>query len=279
MDLIGATAGAFRPSSEEKFMARLEYFSGTRWLRSAIRVGALTLAVVVFQPQRSAGAPAPAKGNPHPSDLSVTTEILDVDSGMQVTTISSDGQGAYQNNVNGVSSILTANVCNGLTWGDWRFDSTGSTRSVTDTFLSGDAIAPGDPHYQAPANPPYWGSQLQQPVMNVQCTCSANQNMYTMTAGQTFTCPLINHWVDSLGNAWSEAPDHSFYGAPPETTDAQVTCNSVSGGHCVDWFIDPDGAPANEAVGRLVETPKCKHCGPVNDGDFYMRFRIHVTLP
>lgn len=260
-------------------MARLEGFSGTRRVWDALKVGALALAVLVLQPQRSAGEPSPNKGGPPPSDLSVTTEILDVDSGNQVCTISSDGQGVYQDNVNGVSSILTANVCNGLTWGDWRFNSVGSTRSVTDSFFSGDAIQPGDPHYQAPANPPYWGSQLQQPVMNVQCTCTAHQDMYTMTAGQTFTCPLINHWVDSLGNAWSVAPDHSFYGAPAETTDAQVTCNSVSGGHCVDWFIEPIGAPATEAVGRVVETPNCKHCSTVDDGDFYMRFRIHVTLP
>ncbi|HEY6931244.1 MAG TPA: hypothetical protein VJA66_16345 [Thermoanaerobaculia bacterium] len=260
-------------------MAKFEWFSGNRWVRGAFRVGVLILAVVVLQPQRSAGEPSQNGKGPPPSDLSVTTEILDLDSGGRMSTISSDGLGVYQNNVDGVSSILTANVCNGLTWGDWRFDSVGSTRDVTDSFFAEDAIQSSDPLYQAPANPPYWGPQLQQPVMNVQCTCTAHQNMYTMTAGQTFKCPLINHWTDSSGNQWSLAPDHSFYGAPPETTDAQVTCNSVSGGHCVEWFIDPIGAPANEAVGRLVETPNCRHCGKVDDGDFYMRFRIHVTLP
>ena len=211
----------------------------------------------------------------------MTTEIFDTDSGNLVSTIASDGQGVYKNNVNGVSSILTANVCNGLTWGDWRFEAAGSTRSVTESFFSGDSIQPGDPHAQNPfvaANPPYWTSRLQQPTMNVQCTCTAHQDMYTMTAGQTFTCPLVNHWLDSTGNEWGEAPALSFTGYP-ETTDAQVTCNTASGGHCVDWFIDPIGAPVNEAVGRVVETPNCKHCGKVDDGDFYMRFRIHVTMP
>ncbi len=208
----------------------------------------------------------------------MTTEFLDVDAGGFVCTVSSDNGTAYNDKVDGVSSILTANTCNGLTWGDWRFGTVGANRSVMETFFSDDAIQPGDAHYQAPANPPYVGSQLQHSWLNVQCTCTAHQSMYTMTAGQTFTCPLLNTWDDTAGNRWGEAPALSFTGFP-ETTDAQVTCNSVSGDHCVDWFIDPIGAPPSEAVGRLNETPNCKHCGKVNDGDFYMRFRIHVKLP
>jgi len=247
------------------------------WLLRVSRVAGLALTLVVVQTQRGVAEPSPNKGRP-PSDLSVTTEFLDVDSGGFVCTVSSDGQGVYNDNADGVSSILTANTCNGLTWGDWRFSSVGSNRSVTESFLSADAIQPGDPHYQAPANPPYPGSQLQKSWLNVQCTCTAHQNMYTMTAGQTFTCPLLNNWDDVSGNTWSVSPARSFNGFP-EATDAQVTCNSVSGGHCVDWFIDPIGAPANEAVGRVVEAPICRHCNKVNDGDYYMRFRIHVTLP
>jgi hypothetical protein len=248
------------------------------------RVAAIALGLVVLLSNGSAAEPSPNKGGRPPSDLSVTTEFLEVDSGGLVCTVSSDGQGAYQNGVNGVSSILTANTCNGLTWGDWRFDARGSTRSVTESFISTDAIQPGDPHYQAPANPPYWGSQLQQSWLNVQCTCTPHQDMYTMTAGQSFTCPLLNAWYDAAGNQWGFSPAHSFYHFPPETTDALVTCNSASGGHCVDWYIEPidvqrPGGTDEEAVGRLGEDPSCKHCSNVDDGDFYMRFRIHVTLP
>lgn len=259
-------------------MTGVNGFSDPQGARRAGTAVALALALIV-QPKGSSADPQPSKGGRPPSDLSVTTEFLNLDSGGFVCTVSSDGQGSYQDGVNGVSSILTANVCNGLTWGDWRFDAVGSARSVTESFFSADAIQPSDPHYQAPANPPYWNSQLQQPMINVQCTCTANQNMYTMTAGQSFTCPLINHWTDASGNTWGFAPAASFTHYP-ETTDALVTCNAVSGGHCVDWFIDPNGAPTLEAVGRVVETPNpCKHCSPADDGDFYMKFRIHVTLP
>ena len=267
-----------------EFMVSHQGFSGTRWARRGLTAAGLALTLIVLLPQRGFGQPSPNKGGPPPSDLSVTTEIFNVDSGGFVSTISSDNGTAYQNNVNGVSSVLTANTCNGLTYGDWRFSSVGATRSVIESFFSGDAILPGEPGAQTPfvaAKPPYTGSALQHPMLNVQCTCTAHQNMYTMTAGQTFTCPLLNHWTDSItGSAWSEAPDHSFSGNP-ENTDAQVTCNSVGGGHCVDWFIDPiPSLPlANQAVGRVVETPNCRKCGKVNDGDFRMRFRIHVSLP
>jgi len=246
-------------------------------------VAALALALVVLRANDSAAAPSPNKGGPPPRDLSVTTEFLNVDSENFVCTVSSDGQGTYQDGVNGVSSILTANTCNGLTWGDWRFDSRGSTRSVTESLNSADAIQPGDPHYQAPANPPYWGSQLQQSWLNVQCTCTPHRDMYTMTAGQSFTCPLVHAWYDAAGNMWGFSPARSFSGHP-ETTDVLVTCNSASGGHCVDWYIEPidvqrPGGTDEEAVGRLGEDPSCKHCSNIDDGDFYMRFRIHVSLP
>ena len=248
----------------------------------AFAIGVFALALVT---QQVVGEQPARKGGPPPSNLSVTTEIQDVDADGQTCTISSDGQGVYQDGVNGVSSILTANVCNGFTWGDWRFNAAGP-RSVTETFLSSDAVQPGDPHYQAPANPPYTGSQLQLPAMNVQCTCAGHADMYTMTAGQTFTCPLLNHWTDAAGSVWNESPMHSFYPGYPDATDAQVTCNAVStdGQHCVDWFIEPinparpPGTGDLEAVGRVQGPPSCKKCSG-DDGDFYMRFRIHVTLP
>jgi hypothetical protein len=240
-------------------------------------VGAIA-AAIFFLSLTSPADVAAAKGKPQ-ANLSVTTVFEDVDANNVPYTIESDGGGVYQDNVGGVSSILTANVCNGLTWGDWRFDSTTATRSVSEGFFSQDAVLPGDPHYQAPANPPYTGLQPQHSRINVQCTCTAGQDMYTMAAGAQIVCPLINHWLDSAGNTWGFAPARSFTGYS-ETTDAQVTCNAVSGGHCVDWFIEPIGAPATEAVGRAVETiPNHPRAIQNDDGDFYMRFRIHVTLP
>lgn len=237
------------------------------------------IAVAIFSLSLMSSADvAAAKGKPKPN-LSVTTIIEDVDANGVPFTIESDGNGAYLDNVGGVSSILTANVCNGLTWGDWRFDSTSASRSVSEGFFADDAVLPGDPHYQAPANPPYTDSQLQHSWMNVQCTCHAGQDMYTMEAGAQIVCPLVNSWFDSSGNRWGLEPAKSLTGHA-ETTDAQITCNSVSGGHCVEWFIEPIGAPTTEAVGRASETTGGHgRTTNFNDGDFYMRFRIHVTLP
>ncbi len=243
-------------------------------------VGAIAAAVLFVSLMSSADA-ATAKGNKPQANLSVTTVIEDVDANNVPFTIESDGGGAYQDNVGGVSSILTANVCNGLTWGDWRFDVTTATRSVSEGFFAQDAVLPGDQHYQAPANPPYSGSQPQHGNMNVQCTCTAGQDMYTMAAGAQIVCPLINGWTDSSGNgnSWGFQAAKSFTGYA-ETTDVQVTCNAASGGHCVDWYIQPIGAPTTEAVGRVVETiPGHPRATKIDDGDFYMRFRIHVTLP
>ncbi len=245
-------------------------------LRGLKLVG-LALALILGLPSPGAGAAPPGKGKP-PGNLSVTTEIFDLDSGNQVCTIASDGGGIYQDNVDGVSSILTANTCNGLTWGDWRFDSRGLSspngRFVNEGFFQNDLAVPGD----APA--PYEGHQPQKSWMNVQCTCSAGQDMYTMTAGQTIICPLLNNFNDAgTGYGWGYSPAKSFTGFP-ETTDAQITCNLAAGGHCVDWFIDPIGAPSVEAVGRAVENvPGRPRAKKVNHGSYYMRFRIHVALP
>jgi hypothetical protein len=247
------------------------------------RVSSLTsflvvLIATVLLPQKAFGS----NGNKpvKQSNISVTTYFSDFDSNSLPTTIASDGQGAYVDGVAGVTSFLTANTCNSLPTGDWRFDSTNSpTRAVSEGFFSQDEVQPGDPHYQAPANPPYLGSLLQKAHLNVQCTCTG-KDMGAMAPGSTITCPMINSWTDSVGNAWGFSPAKSFYGAPPETTDVQITCNSLgSDGRCSDWFIDPDPLEGAEAVARLVETPNTHPTHSIDDGDFYLRFHIHITRP
>jgi hypothetical protein len=248
-----------------------------------LKAAAIALVVIAFQPYRSAGATPPGKGN-RPPNLQVITEISDLDSNGLPSTIASDSQGTYLDGGDGVSSILTSNVCNGLTWGDWRFDAQASTRTVTESFFHEDAIGSDDPHYQADANPPYWGSAPQHVWMNVQCTCTG-KSMYTMTKDTSITCPLLNNWNDSAGNKWSFSPANSNYSGFPEATDAQITCNQdttdATGRHCVDWVIDPIGAAeGTEAVGRVNETPNTHGKATIyDDGDFYMRFHIHVILP
>ena len=250
---------------------------GNQAIRRGLMVGAIALALIVVPRQGTAGEP-PSKKPVRPVDIPATTEISDVDSGNFVSTIASDGNPVYNDSVDGISSVMTAGVCNGLTWGDWRFDSRGSaSRTVSWGFFPDDAILPGDLHYQAPAVPPYTGSQLQHSWMNVQCTCTG-KDMYTMTAGSQMTCPMVDAWYDSAGNKWGISPAHSFNGFP-ETTDVQITCNNSPSGHCVDWFIDPIDAPGVEAVGRVGEVAACRRCVPTASGDYYMRFHIHVSIP
>ena len=264
-----AKAGAFRPISEGELMANHQRHSRSQWTRSGFKAAALALALIVFQPREGAGAPPKP-----PKNLSVATEIVDVAGG---STIASDGGGVYQDNVAGISSILTANTCNGLTWGDWRFDSTGSSRFVNEGFFQADETGPG------PWTPPTEGYLPQHSWMNVQCTCTAGKDMYLMTVGQAIICPLLNNFNDAVtGYGWGYSPAKSFTGYT-ETTDAQITCNAATD-HCVDWFIDPipNLTPGHEteAVGRAVEhTPGHPRPNKINHGDYYMRFRIHVALP
>jgi hypothetical protein len=248
-----------------------------RIARLSFLVFAIVLISMVLLPQKAFGGGGKP---PKRSNISVTTYFSDLDLNNLPSTIASDGQGAYVDGIGGATSFLTANTCNSLPTGDWRFDSTNSpSRAVSESFFSQDAVQPGDPHYQAPANPPYFGSQLQKAHLNVQCTCTG-KDMGSMTTGTQITCPMINGWTDAAGDDWGFSPAKSFSGHL-ETTDVQITCNSVgTNGLCNDWSIDPDPAEGAEAVGRLGETVPT-HPGPtkIDDGDFYMRLHIHITRP
>ena len=237
------------------------------------RIAVLVLVAVVLQPQ--AGPAAPGHGGAQ--NISVTTIIGDLDSNGLSVIIGSDGLGSYPDGVNGVTSWLAANAYNGLVNGDWQFSTYNSAnRTANYTFNPADAVQPGDPHYQASANPPYWGSQLHLTHMEVKCT-AVNNDMLTMTAGSSFTCPLITSFIWSGGTWYGLHPALSFTGFP-ETTDVQVHCNTADSGGCNDWFIDPINL--GSAVGRLVQHVTVRNKDVTTDeGDFYMRFHVHVTRP
>lgn len=201
--------------------------------------------------------------------IPVTTYINEVDANGLPSTISSDGQGGYVNNVDGVGSWLTDNGYNRVDW-DWQFGVYGSpSRRVNESILLEDAVQPGDPHYTAPASPPFgFGTQTLEAHIEVKCTL-VGVNMLTMTPGQTRTCPLINKFKVNGQDYWL-SPSLSFTGYA-ETTDVQVRCNTADSNGCNDWFIDPPGL--GEAVGRLAQGSE------LNYGDFYMRFHIHITRP
>jgi hypothetical protein len=241
--------------------------------RLARFIEALALSLIVVRAQRIAAEPPPG----HPSNISVTTYFSDTDSGGNPSWISSDGSGAYHDGVDGVMSILTTNGYNGILWGDWQFDTLGGARTVGHLFDMAGAVLPGDPHYTAPANPPYLGTQNLNSRVQVKCTL-LNSDMLTMNAGSSFTCPLHNKFNTTDGTQYFLDPANSW-SHYAETTDVQVTCNTADSGGCNDWYIDP--IPATGAVGRLT-TPspsKGKPLPDINDGDFYMKFHIHVTRP
>lgn len=216
-----------------------------------------------------------ATGPQRLSNLPITATFANLDTSGVVTDIQSDGGGPYLNGVGGVTSFLTTNGYNGIVWGDWQFDALSSTtRLVTISFANPIPVTNGG---TAVPNPPF-------PIKNVhahiedKCTQISN-DMITMSANQTFACPLIVHFFDSNG------AEYRIYMGPnwePETAFVQVTCNAVASGGCNDWFIDPipgrdvNGNPIPGTLGRLVYF--AKHGGG-NEGDYYFRFHFHLTRP
>ena len=215
------------------------------------------------------------------SDVPVTTSLADVDGTNTAYYVQSDGSGAYKNGVNSVTSILVANGYNQIVDGDWRLDlSTSTSRTLRITFDTANAVQPGDPHYQAPANPPYGETEFEAARMENQCTLDKH-DMLTMKAGDSFQCRTLIRFPGPGSAIYRLRMDNTSY---PETNNVQVSCNSADSGGCNDWFIDPipvvnpDGSTSpGKACARLNFYPP--HSPITDDGDFYLTFHIHVTRP
>ncbi len=211
------------------------------------------------------------------SDLPVTTYLADVDATSTAYYVQSDDGGAYQNGVSNVTSILVGNGYNGIVDGDWRLDKLSSTsRTFRVSFEQANAVQPGDPGYQAPANPPYWGTEYLAARMENKCT-QDNHDMLTTKAGDSFQCVMIIRLPASSG-VYRLIMGKTWYS---ETDDVQVSCNSADSGGCNDWFIDPipvvnpDGSTSpGKARARLNFYVRNNI---TDDGDFYLTFHIHVT--
>ena len=223
-----------------------------------------------------------------PSNIPVTSYLSDSGPTGVPYSVQSDRLGAYLNGVQGVGSILTANTYHSLPPGDWQLDVLSSaTRNITVTLSSANAVQPGQPGYQAPANPPFWGTRTLPGHIEDKCTAIYN-DLLTMSAGQTFQCPAIVRFASSQKNAYYRLDMTGSWtgiGAYTESTQVRVQCNTVgSDGNCNDWFMDPipvvnpDGTISpGTAIARLVEVFSS---GPeTNDGDFYLTFHFHITRP
>jgi hypothetical protein len=213
------------------------------------------------------------------SDLPVTTIIQDVDGSGLPGDISSDGGGPYSDGSGGVSSVLLANAYNNLTHGDWKFLAP-TIRKIGRTFDQADAVPPTDiSHYIAPANPPFWGTQALPGKLQLKCT-NENKSMLTMTAGASFTCGLLTDFTttDGIDYGLQMAPVVNGFS---ETTPVQVICNGTDSVGCKDWIVEP--IAGGQAVARLVHRVATGNgrggTTQVIDGDFYLRFRVHITRP
>src|SRR5439155_21496211 len=235
-------------------------------------------------------AAAFAKG-PQLSNLPITTDLLSVDASGVATDLQSDAQGPYHDGVAAVTSFLTTNGYNGIVWGDWQFGTLNSaTRKVSLSFANPIQLANGG---TAIPNPPFTTKNVTAHI-EVKCT-TFGLSMLTMSANQTFQCPLIVHFFDTnsyeyriyMAPNWTQPPT-------PETSYAQVSCNAVAADNsgCNDLYIDPipgyDTAGnriPGSATGRLVFFG-CSACrgntkvtGDANKGDYSFRFHFQVTRP
>jgi hypothetical protein len=221
-----------------------------------------------------------------PSNLSVTTTLASTDAAGNTADIQSDGFGPYFDNVDAVTSFLTANGYNGIVWGDWQFGTlVSTTRKVNISFAHPISIANGG---TATPNPPFTDKNVTAHIED-KCTAFA-YSMLRMSVGQKFLCPAVVHFYDSNGNEFRIylAPN-STQPATPETSYVQVSCNVVASDGCDDWFVDPipAGYDANgnpipgQATGRLVGPPYTGRgkTSDGNQGDYLFRFHFHITRP
>lgn len=244
---------------------------GVRWFK----VPALVLVFIALPPKHSSASGCPKAGQQR-TNISVTTNVIDLDPTGNLYTISSDGGGSYFNGVDGVTSILTANTYNCVPTGDWQFNKSSwvkgktvySNRRMGVSLNPQDAVQPGDPHYTAPADPPFWGTQVLRAQAEVKCSL-VYVSMMTIAPNTAVTCPMVFAFTTTDDIQYGLSPAQSFNHFP-EVTDAQVSCNSADAAGCNDWFIEPIGSL--QAVGRLDSAG-------VNYGDFYMRFKFHVARP
>jgi hypothetical protein len=207
-------------------------------------------------------------GGKLPATLPVTTILSGTDSYGMPADIAG---GTYGDN----TGYLTANGYNGIAYGDWQFLKS-TTGSISFSFgMPGEAVLPGDPHFTAPANPPFSGTQALVGHMEVKCTF-LSKSMLAMTTGSLITCPLLPAFTTPAGVDYGLGLSHSFTGFP-ETTDVQIVCNAVDTMGCKDWFMDPIASLGQAGVARLTTTSK--KGATLDDGDFYIRFHFHITRP
>lgn len=212
-----------------------------------------------------------------PATSTIADQDLSIASGLQIR---SDGAGAYTN-----SGALTSDI---TSTGKWELDSYFARNSSRTIYLDFSRPVDGSGPNGGAAVPIPTGTYKFQSFAD--CPSSFYNNSFlTIAPGQTVHCPLhigelyvgtdlysvnMNPYTGAEGFAWTE------------TNWANVTCTS-STAPCTRWTMTPsstapDGSSANVAVllKHVTTTTKGRTTTtPVKQGDFYMSFRIDVTMP
>lgn len=215
-------------------------------------------------------------GSTKTSDIAVTSNVYNFNVSYEAYNVQSDQAnapfGSYSNDsTTNLTSVLMGNGNNGITDGDWRLDLASNTagRSLNITLqpAQGQTVPPAGLTFSTFAD-----------MSHVQATCTLmDRDMLTMAAGDSFTCPLTIRLVTGATKSTFYRLEMQFY-QDPNTNYALVTCNAVAsdGSGWNDWFIDPDG----QGVAQLTQlSTRGGKNGPVNEGDYYLKFHFHVTRP
>ncbi len=222
-------------------------------LRSALWLS-LSMALGTLLPTMAQARPKPG-GSGSGCGYNVNSTLFNTDSNNLPYQIMSDGLGTYSTfNVkhNSVSSTIISSC-------DWELDTTGSTtRGISLTFIPVDS---------SNKSAPFSGPETVRARIVTHCTTNPNNNnlsLGTMTyVGQTLICPFnVGFYAGSNWYNIGLNPNNW-----PGTTQAQVTCQGVSGGTCDAWTIVPD--PTNlftdpstgqsSGIGELI-VPPCVGC-------------------
>ena len=216
------------------------------------------------------------------SDVPVTSTINDSFNGIPMQ-IQSDSAGPYRN-----TKYVQSIVQGAVGYQDWELDtnySTFSTRNVWLDFTK--PVAGSGPNNQDPIAP--FDSALAKVRFISKCH-EYNVSMFSIPLGTTVNCPLATGF--NYGGIQYRLHMNPLSGPDinPETDYVNITCNAVNSAlQCINWTIEPNASKGGCAsvdctvkqnVARLSKMVTSKgKTTPVNQGNFYISFRIDLTNP
>ncbi len=226
-------------------------------------------------------ATAQPQGPPNrTSDVPVTSTISDSFNGISMQ-IQGDGGGPYTN-TKYVESIVQGAAA------DWELDTNYSNFSTRNVWLDFTKPVPGSgPNGQDPIAP------FNEGLAKVRFISKCHEyqvSMFTIPPGVTVNCPLATGF--NYGGIQYRLHMNPVSGVDvnPETDYVDITCNAVNSNlQCINWTLKPNGlkggcvtadCSVKQNIARLSKMVTSKgKTTPVNQGNFYVSFRIELTNP